>query len=123
MKSDPPPDLAELVAARTREIRRAVNVAFAVIGVLIAATVAATAIFYSQTADLAHRANEQARQGAQARAAICALREDIVQRLATSKAFLAEHPQGIPGIPAATLQTSIDNENRTIAALSGVDCG
>lgn len=66
--------------------------------------------------------NERAAEGRQAHDAICALRADLVNRVAAGRAFLAEHPQGIPGIPAATLQTSIDGQVKTIAALSEVDC-
>ena len=66
--------------------------------------------------------NERANEGRQAHDAICALRADLVNRVAAGRQFLADHPQGIPGIPAATLQTSIDGQVKTIASLSEVDC-
>jgi hypothetical protein len=54
--------------------------------------------------------------------AICALRTDLELRTQSGEAFLKEHPKGIPGIPPATLQQSIDNQKRSIKALSGLSC-
>lgn len=54
--------------------------------------------------------------------AVCALRADVTQRRNTSVNFLERNPEGIPGLPASEIQTSIDNYNRTISALSGVRC-
>lgn len=55
-------------------------------------------------------------------AALCTLRSDLEVRLQGAKDFLAEHPDGIAGITAATLQQSITNQERTVTALSGLEC-
>jgi hypothetical protein len=54
--------------------------------------------------------------------ALCALRDDVERRVQSSQNFLAEHPNGIPGIPARTLRDSINNQQRTIDALSILKC-
>jgi len=54
--------------------------------------------------------------------ALCALRTDLERRVAGSKTFLAEHPAGIPGISAKVIRDGIKNQERTIKALSGIDC-
>jgi hypothetical protein len=58
----------------------------------------------------------------QSTGALCALRHDLEQRVSDGEAFLAGHPHGIPGIPAKTLQQSIDGQKRTIKALQVVEC-
>jgi hypothetical protein len=55
-------------------------------------------------------------------AALCALRSDLEQRVASSEAFLRRHPHGILGISAKDIRTGIVNQQRTILALSGIDC-
>lgn len=57
------------------------------------------------------------------RQALCALRLDLERRVESSKTFLRDHPEGIAGISAKTIQDGIDNQERTIAALGGLDCG
>lgn len=54
--------------------------------------------------------------------ALCALRADIERRVQISKDFLIAHPHGIPGFPAATIKASLDNQERSIDALSGLNC-
>lgn len=54
--------------------------------------------------------------------ALCALRSDLVKRVANSEAFLEEHPNGIAGIPAKTIQDGIDNQKQTIRALGDLSC-
>lgn len=54
--------------------------------------------------------------------ALCALRNDLKVRVASSRSFLAEHPNGIPGISAKVVRDGIANQERTIAALSNIDC-
>lgn len=54
--------------------------------------------------------------------ALCALRADLQARVNSSTDFLAKHPHGVSGISAATIQASIDNELRTIHALSPLVC-
>lgn len=54
--------------------------------------------------------------------ALCALRHDLEARVKSSTDLLATHPEGLAGIPAATIRTTIDGQRRTILALSGLAC-
>jgi len=54
--------------------------------------------------------------------ALCVLRDDLERRVANSRAFLEEHPDGIPGIPAKTIRDGIRNQERTIEALDDISC-
>lgn len=56
------------------------------------------------------------------RDALCALRGDLAQRVASSEAFLREHPDGIVGIPPASIRSGIANQKRTIETLSSLKC-
>lgn len=62
------------------------------------------------------------RANSQSNDALCALRGDLQRRVVTSREFLVEHPDGIPGISAKTIRDGIDNQKRTIVALSGLSC-
>jgi hypothetical protein len=55
--------------------------------------------------------------------ALCALRTDLERRVETSKQFLLDNPNGIPGISGATIRQSITNQESTIDALSNLNCG
>lgn len=54
--------------------------------------------------------------------ALCTLRNDLDRRTIASKEFLREHPEGLPGIPAAVIRTSIQNQEQTIRALATLKC-
>lgn len=56
------------------------------------------------------------------RQALCALRGDLENRVAGAEQFLAEHPNGTPGLPAKFVRTSKDGQKRTIIALSVLHC-
>lgn len=60
----------------------------------------------------------------QNRAALCGLRADLKQRVATSTAFLREHPNGLPefDVSPASIRESVRNQRRTIAALAPLTC-
>lgn len=53
---------------------------------------------------------------------ICALRGDLETRVHEGKVFLVEHPKGFGSITAHQIQESINNEKRTIDALSDLAC-
>lgn len=55
-------------------------------------------------------------------AALCTFLRDLKQRVDASNAFLAKHPEGFAGIPAATIRQSVTGQERTIKALSGLGC-
>lgn len=52
---------------------------------------------------------------------VCNFNNDLQRRVTAGRQFLKEHPKGIAGIPAATLQQSIDNQQQTLDALD-LDC-
>lgn len=56
------------------------------------------------------------------RTGVCALRADLQRRVATSKAYLEEHPEGFAGIPASVIRKSIRDQQRTIDTLGGIRC-
>lgn len=62
------------------------------------------------------------RLSARTNAALCALRQDLKDRVHNSEEFLAQHPRGIPGIPAGTIRNSLEGQRRTINALAVLRC-
>jgi hypothetical protein len=98
------PDSAPVI----RQIKRtlymlvaATVVLYVVLGVLVVLT-------YSNSSDTNH--------------ALCALRGDLEKRVESSRTFLIEHPEGIPGIPAQTIRQGLVNQQHTIQALSSLSC-
>lgn len=63
--------------------------------------------------------NSQAKQNT---TALCALRRDLEERVASSTRFIQEHPKGIPGIPIKTIIQGMEGQKRTIKALSAIKC-
>jgi hypothetical protein len=61
------------------------------------------------TADKAHQA-------------ICALRADRIRSIEDGRQFLKDHPDGIPGITAADIRRSIDQQQVTVRAFRFADC-
>lgn len=64
----------------------------------------------------------RAAEGQEAHESLCALHADLERRLVLGREFLADNPDGIPGITAATLRSSIKNQEATLDALSRLDC-
>lgn len=87
-----------------RQIRRALLGAYALIALLYAVAV------------FGFLANQRAVDS------LCTLRTDLQTRVDAGNQFLADHPRGIPGIPAKQFRTSLDNQQRTVSALSGLSC-
>lgn len=58
----------------------------------------------------------------QTRDALCTLRSDLEVRVASSRKFLDDHPNGIPGVPVETIREGIRNQDRTIHALDSINC-
>lgn len=54
--------------------------------------------------------------------ALCTLRADLQQRVDSSLKFLRHHPEGFAGIPPSTIKEGIENQQRTIKALSPLVC-
>lgn len=100
-----------LAADGLRQLRRGYLICLGLIAVLY---VLATVAFLANQA----RIDDNQR----ATVALCVLRADLQTRVDSSRAFLADHPNGIPGIPAKTLRDGITNQQRTIKALQGLSC-
>lgn len=91
--------------------------------VVIAATLVATAgVLGFLIRANARRGDEIRQQAAMTAGALCSLRSDLEQRVRSTEDFLRDHPRGIPGIPVATLKTSLDGQRRTVNALGSLDC-
>lgn len=54
--------------------------------------------------------------------ALCAFRDDLATRVESGRQFLLDNPKGIPGLPAETIQQSLDNQQRTLDALAALNC-
>lgn len=56
--------------------------------------------------------------------ALCTFRDDVQRRHDNAEEFLKENPGGFSGIPASTLQASIDAQKATLDALAagGLQC-
>jgi hypothetical protein len=91
---------------------RALAVSIVVLCLLVAGCVVVAAVAISNTNELADRTN----------GSLCALRGDLESRVRQTDVFLAEHPGGFAGIPAATLRQSEQGQVRTIRALSNLKC-
>jgi hypothetical protein len=107
----------------------AICVIACVISVVVSATVVNTS---NRTEENTSEVNEVQRLAAenerrivesqQAADALCALRADLRRRVRTSRAFLKQNPDGIPGIPGKTIRDGIANQRRTIRALRELSC-
>lgn len=58
----------------------------------------------------------------QTNGSLCALRENLKQRVLTSQNFLDDNPNGIPGIPVGVIEKSINDQQETIDVLAGLEC-
>lgn len=88
--------------------------------VALAAILAAASCLLS--AVLFTRVDEQVDRNARSSVALCALREDLQLRVDGAEKFLAEHPDGLPGIPAKTIRDGAENQQRTISTLHVLKC-
>jgi hypothetical protein len=59
-----------------------------------------------------------AQQGQRAHDALCALNQRNIDRIASSKRFLREHPNGIPGIPTKLISDGIKADQSTVNVLT-----
>lgn len=56
------------------------------------------------------------------RNAMCQFRFDLERRYENSIEFLKDNPEGIPGLPVATLRRSLEGQKATLDALSSLQC-
>jgi hypothetical protein len=61
-------------------------------------------------------------QGRQAREGLCALKHDVELRVDGAREFLKGNPNGVPGIPASVIRTSLKNQEATLRALHRLHC-
>lgn len=54
--------------------------------------------------------------------ALCQFRGDLTSRVVGGEKFLKAHPDGAFGISADEIQTQLDNQRRTVKALSILSC-
>jgi ABC-type transporter Mla subunit MlaD len=54
--------------------------------------------------------------------ALCALRHGLEDQVQQTDKFLAKHPEGFAGVPAATLRANEGRQKLTIQALSNLKC-
>jgi hypothetical protein len=62
------------------------------------------------------------RPGPEAHDGLCALKQDLIVRVESSRDFLVEHPKGIPGIPASVIRNGIKNQEATLRSLAHLHC-
>jgi hypothetical protein len=67
----------------------------------------------------------QAAQASSTHAAVCTYRRDLAQQVASSRAFLKTHPNGLPalGVSAGQIRQSIDRQASAVQSLSDLHCG
>lgn len=104
-----------LALRNARSIRRLLRVLAVGIALLFVLGIANGVVSYLLSVD---QGDSQRRNTA----ALCALRADVSDRAKASNDFLRDHPKGIPGVPIASIKTSITNANRTVSALDPVIC-
>lgn len=100
-----------------------VEIGFAVIAVCL---VVGAASIISSRGDIAR----EARSGAQAHRALCALRADYLHRVHDSRKYLSETPRqrvkqfgpALGRIPPATVRASLANQLQTLDTLGGLRC-
>lgn len=96
------------------------------LGKLVVATIVLYLVVLGVVVYVWHDANAKradiARIALSTNTSLCTVRQDLERRVSDSRHFLAEHPNGIAGIPPATIRQSIRNEEGTVHALSSLRC-
>jgi hypothetical protein len=69
-----------------------------------------------------HQQNQNNKLAARATRAICNVGDTYRHQITDTKAFLAKHPNGIPGISAAILRKTITDAQTRVADLADVRC-
>lgn len=94
-----------------------------IVGALtLAAVIGAFVYFAWATGEQNTVLAQQAEAADRTEQALCVLRDDLQIRVDAAVQFLKDNPDGIPGIPPQQIQDSIDNQQRTILALSLLHC-
>jgi hypothetical protein len=83
--------------------------------VAMVAVMTATLIFVGWQVD---KNRALARQGKLSHDALCALNQRNIDRIAVSRQFLRDHPNGIPGIPTKIIRDGIKSDQSTVRILN-----
>lgn len=101
------------------EIQKAIRVlTYATIGlfiVLIIVIVVGFVVIAKQGSDL--RAETDSTN-----AALCSFKNDLQSRVDQTETYLADHPEGFPGVPKGSLEASLKGQQSTLKSLSQLDC-
>jgi hypothetical protein len=81
-----------------------------------------TLAFTTSYLGIKHQQNQLAEVSLSTTHALCTFRNDLATRITSSENFLKTHPDGFAGVPAPVIQNSIDNQQRTLDALSSLHC-
>ncbi len=58
----------------------------------------------------------------QSHRALCSFKDDLQRRYDAGLQFVADHPDGIPGISRNDLERSLANQHATLDSLDSLDC-
>lgn len=72
--------------------------------------------------DLKATAAKLATVATQTNDSLCALRRDVETRAENARAFLHAHPHGFAGFSSSAIRVSLVGQERTVRALSGLNC-
>ncbi len=107
-------------------LTRRVSASFAVLTLIFTAMLSVGTYQFQQVRELSDSNRDSIVQlervgmdGERAHRAICALNDDLERRIALTQQFLADHPNGTPGIPADVLRNSVSNQRQSLDALAG----
>lgn len=109
---DKDPDIRDAILDAIKTIRRWTIILFAALCVVTAGGLW----------DAYDRRQDLTRVAEQTIGALCTFRADLARRAEDAEDFLQDNPDGIPGLSAEAIQTSIDNQRRTLDSLSGLPC-
>lgn len=92
--------------------------------IAVAAFVLSLALFGLVVAGGIYLSVTQSAEGKETHEAICALVSDLEQRTDSTRNFLGTHPHGYPGLATRSqVRESLQNQERTLEALSVISCG
>jgi hypothetical protein len=106
-------------AVAVKEIKKALRIMEVATVVLIVLMMALVILGY---ADSTSQRDAIRQTSVQSHTALCSFVDDLEQRVASSEDFLAEHPNGIPGLSVEVIRTSLANQRQTIESLSDLKC-
>jgi hypothetical protein len=116
--SEAPPTIETLGEARQEFHRHLWYLSVATVLLFVAL---AAVVYWGVTSSQKDR-RELRKEEVRTTSALCSLRRDLEGRIASTQDFLNKHPHGIPGIPVATIRTSLNNQRATVKSLDILAC-